>query len=135
VYIWIHIYVYIYAYGGLIHNHMTCRLLGDFGEVCVHTYIYVFIYGYRYIYIYTYGGLIHNHMTRRLLGDLREEYVHTYICVSARPYESCKIFKGRPRRNAFSKLVHCQYKSFPPDRFCQVEIQNTTGLSNKPSTA
>ena len=54
---------------------------------------------------------------------------------SARPYESCKIFKGRPRRNAFSKLVHRQYKSFPPDRFCQVEIQNTTGLSNKPSTA
>ena len=55
--------------------------------------------------------------------------------ISARPYESCKIFKGRPRRNAFSKLVHRQYKSFPPDRFCQVEIQNTTGLSNKPSTA
>jgi len=25
---------------------------------------------------------------------------------AARPYESCKIFKGRPRRNAFSKLVH-----------------------------
>jgi len=26
----------------------------------------------------------------------------------ARPYESCKIYKGRPRRNTFSKLVHCQ---------------------------
>ena len=55
--------------------------------------------------------------------------------LSARPYESYKIFKGRPRRNAFSKLVHRQYKSFPPDRFCQVEIQKSTGLSNKPSTA
>ena len=33
----------------------------------------------------------------------------------ARPYESCKILKGRPRRNAFSKLVHHQYKSFPTD--------------------
>jgi len=54
---------------------------------------------------------------------------------SARPYESCKIFKGRPRRNAFSKLVHRQYKSFPPDRFCQVEIKKTTGLSNKHGTA
>ena len=54
---------------------------------------------------------------------------------TARLYESCKIFKGRPRRNAFSKLVHRQYESFPPDRFCKVEIQNTTGLSNKPSTA
>jgi len=36
---------------------------------------------------------------------------------SARPYESCKILKGRPRRNAFSNLVHRQYKSFPTDRF------------------
>jgi len=45
---------------------------------------------------------------------------------SARPYESCKISKGRPRRNAFSKLVHRQYKSFPPDRFCQVEMKNST---------
>jgi len=57
------------------------------------------------------------------------------VTLSARPYESCKIFKGRPRRNAFSKLVHRQYKSFPPHRFCQVEIKNTTGLSNKPSNA
>jgi len=54
---------------------------------------------------------------------------------SARPYESCKIFKGRPCRNAFSKLVHRQYKSFPTDRFCQVEIQKTTRLSNETSTA
>ena len=52
--------------------------------------------------------------------------------LTARPYESCKIFKVRPCRNAFSKLVHRQYKSFAPDRFCQVEIPNTTGLSNRP---
>jgi len=54
---------------------------------------------------------------------------------AARPYESCKILKGRPRRNAFSKLVHRQYKSFPSDRFCQIEIKKTTGLSNKHRTA
>jgi len=54
---------------------------------------------------------------------------------TARPCESNKIFKGRPRRNAFSKLVHRQYKSFPPHRFCQVEIKKTTGLSNKHRTA
>ena len=54
---------------------------------------------------------------------------------AARPYESCKLFKGRPRRNAFSKLVHRQYISFLSIRFCQVEIHNTTGLSDKPSTA
>ena len=55
--------------------------------------------------------------------------------LSARPYESCKIFKGWPRRNAFSKLLHRQYKSFPPDRFCQVEIKKTSGMSNKHCTA
>jgi len=50
---------------------------------------------------------------------------HSSVCLvwvchelsTARSYESCKIFKGRPRRNAFSNLVHRQYKSFPPDRF------------------
>ena len=37
---------------------------------------------------------------------------------SARPHESNpKIFKGWPRRNAFSKLEHRQYKPFLPDRF------------------
>jgi len=46
-----------------------------------------------------------------------------------------KKFKGRPRRNAFSKPVHRQYKSFPPDRFCQVEMKNPTRLSNKTSNA
>jgi len=51
------------------------------------------------------------------------------------PYESCKIFKSRLRRNAFSKLVHRQYKSFPPDRFCQVEMKNPTRLSNKTNNA
>jgi len=65
--------------------------------------------------------------------DTRETKAETKA--TARPYESCKILKGRPRWNAFSKLVHRQYKSFPSDRFCQVEIQNTTGLSNKLSTA
>ena len=59
--------------------------------------------------------------------------IHT--CITARPYESCKIFKGRPRRNAFSKLVRRQYKSFPPDRFCQVEMKKPTKLSNKSSNA
>ena len=58
-----------------------------------------------------------------------------YNSVSARPYESCKIFKGRPRRNAFSKLVHRRYKSFQFGRFCQLEIKNTTRLSNKHNTA
>ena len=49
------------------------------------------------------------------------ESCHTHVSAmshaSARPYESCKIFKGQPRRNACSKLVHRQYKSFPTDRF------------------
>jgi len=59
----------------------------------------------------------------------------TDIRVPACPYESCEIFKGRPRRNALLKLVHRQYKSFPTDRFCQVEMKNPTRLSNKSSNA
>jgi len=50
---------------------------------------------------------------------------------SARPYASCKIFKGWSRRNAFSKLLHRQYQSFRYDGFCQFEIKNPTTLSNK----
>ena len=46
---------------------------------------------------------------------------------TARPYESCTIFKGRPHRNAFSKLVHHQYKSFPTDRFCQAKSKTQLG--------
>ena len=46
-----------------------------------------------------------------------EEHQSLFTYVSARPYESCKIFKGRPCQNAFSNLVHRQYKSFPPDKF------------------
>ena len=57
-----------------------------------------------------------------------------YMYISARPYESCIIFKGQPHRNAFSNLVHRQYK-FGLTDFCEVEIKNTTGLSNKPCTA
>ena len=41
----------------------------------------------------------------------------------------------RSFRNAFSNLVHRQYKSFPDEDICQGEIKNTTGWSNKPSTA
>jgi len=70
------------------------------------------------------------------LGTLTETlclYQNWLKSGSARPYESCKIFKGQPRRNAFSKLVHCQYKSFPTDRFCQIEMKNPTRMSNKTS--
>jgi len=67
--------------------------------------------------------------------QLRSTWIRGQAFKSARPYESCKTFKGRPRRNAFSKLVHRQYKSFPADRFCQVEMKNLTRLSNKYSNA
>jgi len=77
-----------------------------------------------------------NHTSNQYIYTKNENEKYSLLSgKAARPYESCKIFKGRPRRNAFSKLVHRQYKSFPPGRFCQVEIKNTTGLSNKPSTA
>jgi len=46
---------------------------------------------------------------------------------TARPYESCKILKGRPRGNVFSKLVYYQYKSFPADRSVRRKSKNQLG--------
>jgi len=46
---------------------------------------------------------------------------------TARPYESCKILKGRPRRNVYSKLVYYQYKSFPADRSVRRKSKNQLG--------
>jgi len=46
-----------------------------------------------------------------------------------------KIFEGQPRRFALSELVQAWYKIFPPDHFGQVEINDSTMLGNKTSTA
>ena len=48
------------------------------------------------------------------------------------PMNHVKYLRAGP---AEMKLVHRQHKSFPPDRFCQVEIQKTTELSDKSSNA
>ena len=68
-----------------------------------------------------------------LVGSLKlyVSFLMSHVSCPARPYASCKIFKGRPRRNAFSKLLHRQYQSFRYDGFCQFEIKNPTTLSNK----
>ena len=49
--------------------------------------------------------------------DLRRYEACRGICRSARPYESCKKFKGWPLQDAPSKLVQLWYKTFPPGRF------------------
>ena len=46
-----------------------------------------------------------------------------------------KVFKGQPRRFALSELVQAWYKTFPPDQNGQVEIDDSTMLRNKTSTA
>ena len=46
-----------------------------------------------------------------------------------------KIFKGQPLRFAVWELVPKWYKTFPPDYIDQVEIKNSTMLSNTTSTA
>jgi len=48
----------------------------------------------------------------RVLGFIQViRVIDVCAYISARPCESCTIFKCPPRRNAFSKLVHRQYKS------------------------
>jgi len=46
-----------------------------------------------------------------------------------------KIFKGQPCRFALSELVQAWYKTFPHDHFGQMEINDSTMLRNKTSTA
>jgi len=46
-----------------------------------------------------------------------------------------KINKGQPRRFALWVLVQDWYKTFPPDHIDQAEINNSTMLRNKTSTA
>ena len=53
----------------------------------------------------------------------------------ARPYESCKIFKGWAPRDAASKLVQLWYKTFPADQRGHVEMNKPTRFSNETSTA
>jgi len=60
----------------------------------------------------------YNVFKKSINGGTKSHFFNLRVFIkAARPYESCKIFKGRPRRNAFSKLVHRQYKSFLADRF------------------
>jgi len=113
-------------------------------SVCMNVYIYIHTNAYQYTNTHTYKSRLSKPKWRGAPSDLNLSAVcdlthpsamSAYVGQATRPYESCKIFKGRPRRNAFSKLVHRQYKSFQPDRFCQAEIKKTTGLSNKRRTA
>ena len=137
--------------------------LGDDGDETTSsgTYVYIYIKCMLHIFIQIYVTHIYTvlrplRMVHMFILQMYVTCIHTNICQtyihsdettlpgtciyitnirSARPYESCKIFKGWPRRNAFSKLVHREYKSFPPDRFCQVEMKNPTRLSNNSSNA
>jgi len=46
-----------------------------------------------------------------------------------------KMFKGKPRQLALCELVPNWYKTFPPDHFGQVEMNDSTMLSNQIHTA
>jgi len=55
--------------------------------------------------------------------------------MDARPYKSCRLIKGQPRRFALWELVPNWCNSFLPDRFGQLEMNDITMLSNETSTA
>ena len=107
--------------------------------ICVITYIHhTFMCLYhtcRSIYI------IFNHVVYTLNSRGRKRSVScnasSYSCVYTppAPMNHVKIFKGQPRQFALSELVQALYKSFSPDHFGQVEINHSTMLRNKTSTA
>ena len=86
------------------------------------------------IYIQIHNYIIVTHTS--IYGSIYIMSYDTHVCICPpAPMNQVKYLRAGPAEMPFWKLVHRQYKSFPPDRFCQVEIQKTTGLSNKPSTA
>ena len=82
--------------------------------VCIYTYIHSYIY----IHIHTLSICTH---------------VHT--CSPPDPMNHVKILKGWPRRFTLWALVPNWYKTFPPDYFGQAEMNDSTMLRNKTSTA
>jgi len=58
-----------------------------------------------------------------------------FDCCPPAPMNHVKIFQGQPRRFALSELVQAWYKTFPTDHFGQLEINDSTMLRNKTSTA
>ena len=73
-------------------------------------------------------------------------YLHIYICIRICTYiyisiyppdamNHVKIFEGQPRRCALWELAPKWYKTFPPDHIDQVEIYNSSLLSNHASNA
>jgi len=98
--------------------------------IYMYTYVYIYIYTHIhiYVYIYTFSIHIYIHVWLNLLMCI------SYVYLPA-PMNHVKIFKGQPRRFALSELVQACYNTFPPDHFGQVEINDSTMLRNKTSTA
>jgi len=91
-------------------------------NIYIYIYLYVCLQVYMYIYIYT------------CIYVRTHRYVNVYTCPSS-PMIHVNIFKGQPRRFALLELLQAWYKSFAPDHFGQVQINHSTMLRNKSSTA
>ena len=64
-------------------------------------------------------------------------HIHAHSVHSILPdiMHVAKMFKGKPRQLALCELVPNWYKTFPPDHFGQVEMNDSTMLSNQINTA
>ena len=77
------------------------------------------------------------------IQQLTEISTRNDLMLATSPFDCCppatmnhvKIFQGQPRRFALSELVQAWYKKFPTDHFGQLEINDSTMLRNKTSTA
>jgi len=102
----------------LIHEWVSKNIyvIGAYIYICnyhITIFMCVYIYIGVYIHVCIYTRMVGYDTFIRVTWLIYEcEMFHPHVMTPARPYESCKIFKGRPRRNAFSKLVHRQYKSW-----------------------
>jgi len=121
-----HIYIYVYIYMCVCVcvcvwvRVERCMRWSRLEILCVCTCIGLYIYTCLCVYVYV------------CVCICACVYVLSAACLPA-PMNHAKIFKGR--RFASWELVQGPYKTFPPDHIDQVEINKSTILSNKSSTA
>jgi len=101
--------------------------------VCVCIYIYISLCVYIYIYIYT-----HTHICNVYMYINKHMYIHIYIHICIHPpapMNHVENVRAGPAKMPFQNWYTANTNHFRLTDFCQVAINNTTGLRNKHRTA
>jgi len=154
--VYVSIYVCAWMRHTYIHMHLqtyTQTYINTYIITDIHTYIHTKIHTYKHTKIHTYihkyiHTCIHTYIQTNIHTYIHtythtyiQTYIHTYMQICTYTHtlldtmNHVKIIKGQPRWFALVELVPSWYNTFPPDHIDQLEINNSTMLRNKTSTA